>query len=87
MLSNSDTPFVRELYAGFRIETVEAVVLLVESAEGVRASLRSRDVVDVADVARLFGGGGHARAAGFRQGGDIDSLAGRVISVVAEALR
>lgn len=70
-----------------RLNSVEVVVLLVESAEGVRASLRSRAVVDVADVACGFGGGGHARAAGFRAAENIDTLAQQVISAVAEALR
>ncbi len=31
-----------------------------------KVSLRSKDIVDVAKVARFFGGGGHARAAGAR---------------------
>jgi phosphoesterase RecJ-like protein len=49
----------------------------------VRVSLRSRDALDVAAVARQFGGGGHGRAAGFRKDEDIDALKGKVIEVCA----
>ncbi len=42
------------------------VLLMKETEDGkVRASLRSRDDVSVGELARAFGGGGHARAAGF----------------------
>jgi len=41
-------------------------LLLKETEDGkTRASLRSRDEVSVGELARAFGGGGHARAAGF----------------------
>lgn len=57
-----------------RIATVEVAVMLVETESATRVSLRSKspDIatgqppVDVSAVAQLFGGGGHARAAGFR---------------------
>lgn len=42
-------------------------VLFYEQPDGWRVSLRSiRDDVDVAELARLYGGGGHSRAAGCR---------------------
>lgn len=47
------------------IDTVQAAALIREPQPGrVRASIRSRGDVDVAAVARLFGGGGHKNAAG-----------------------
>jgi len=47
------------------IDGVQAAVLLKDfSPSGVRASLRSRGGVDVQQVARRFGGGGHRNAAG-----------------------
>ena len=50
---------------GLMIRGVEVAVLLKERAPGCyRVSLRSRDKVDVSQVAGTFGGGGHARAAG-----------------------
>lgn len=49
----------------------KAVMLLKEQPDGkIRASLRSRDEVEVGKVARLFGGGGHAQAAGFTSSQD-----------------
>lgn len=50
---------------GMMIQGVEVAVLLKERAPRCyRISLRSRDKVDVSQVASTFGGGGHARAAG-----------------------
>ncbi|MYB70483.1 MAG: bifunctional oligoribonuclease/PAP phosphatase NrnA [Gemmatimonadetes bacterium] len=50
---------------GLMIKGVEVAVLLKERAPRCyRISLRSRDKVDVSQVAGTFGGGGHARAAG-----------------------
>ncbi len=62
-----------------RLASVETAVLLVENDDCIRVSLRSRDAVNVAEIARRFGGGGHARAAGLRLDEDIDSLKARLI--------
>lgn len=70
-----------------RLKTVETVVLLVENAEAIRVSLRSRDVVDVAEIAARFGGGGHARAAGVRLTGDMEALKQQLINACAEEIR
>ncbi|MEJ5297294.1 MAG: bifunctional oligoribonuclease/PAP phosphatase NrnA [Armatimonadota bacterium] len=48
------------------IEGVEVALLLREAEADHRVSLRSRNFVDVAAIAREFGGGGHLRAAGCR---------------------
>ncbi len=49
------------------LESVSVYVLIKEKAQGVfNASLRSKFHVDVARIARSFGGGGHMRAAGCR---------------------
>jgi phosphoesterase RecJ-like protein len=48
---------------------VDVAVLFTEVPEGTKASLRSRSIVDVGALAAAFGGGGHARAAGFSYGG------------------
>jgi len=39
--------------------------LLIEEQEGYKISLRSKESIDVAEIAFTMGGGGHKRAAGF----------------------
>ena len=47
------------------VETVEVAILVSEQKNGEsKASLRSKSSVDVGEVASVFGGGGHQRAAG-----------------------
>lgn len=46
------------------IRDVRASALFRETSHGVRVSLRSRGGVDVAEVARRYGGGGHVKASG-----------------------
>lgn len=69
-----------------RIETVQAAIILIENGEQTRVSLRSRDAVDVAEVARQFGGGGHVRAAGLKSTDPIDTLKPRLIEALAAKL-
>jgi phosphoesterase RecJ-like protein len=69
-----------------RLGCVEVAILVVEEADCVRASLRSRGGVDVAAVAHSFGGGGHTRAAGLRQADDVAALKERLIRTCADAL-
>lgn len=49
---------------GLAIEGVQATALLSETDDAIRVSFRSRGAVHVNGVARQFGGGGHAYAAG-----------------------
>ena len=49
---------------GRDVEGVEVSIFLYEIEEGFKASLRSNDYVNVADVCLLFNGGGHIKAAG-----------------------
>jgi phosphoesterase RecJ-like protein len=53
------------------LEGYRAVLVLKEKSDGtVKGSLRTtRDDVDVAAIAKLFGGGGHRKAAGFTMPG------------------
>ncbi len=70
-----------------RVDTVEVSILIVElDASHVRASLRSRDGVDVDRVAGLFGGGGHARAAGCRIAMSVVEARQALLQAVHEAL-
>lgn len=49
---------------GRNIEGIEVSIFARESAEGFRMSFRSNTYVDVAEIAKVFDGGGHCRAAG-----------------------
>lgn len=59
---------------------VEVGVLLTQvSDDTVRASFRSKDLLDVSAVAAVFGGGGHRRAAGLRSKLPLEELKNRII--------
>jgi phosphoesterase RecJ-like protein len=72
---------------GLSIRGVEAAVLFREHAPGqYRVSLRSRERLDVSEVARLFGGGGHANAAGCRLEGALEEVQGRLLEGIGQRL-
>lgn len=55
------------------IPNSNAAILFFQTPDGsIRASLRTeKDTVDIGKIARLFGGGGHRKAAGFTINGDL----------------
>ena len=61
------------------IPGVEVSALIKEEPDKVSVNLRSRGSVDVSRIAQTFGGGGHARASGFK-------VTGKTVDEVAEAL-
>jgi len=64
------------------IRGTKVVALFKELEDGdVRVSLRSRDDYEVGPVARMMGGGGHAMAAGYTSGSDMD---GSISSLIEE---
>jgi phosphoesterase RecJ-like protein len=66
---------------------VEVSVLVKENDEGrIRCSLRSKGRINVARIARNFGGGGHNSAAGFKSPFSIKDTLGKVLERVTEAL-
>ncbi len=69
------------------IAGVQAVAI-VREVEGDRykVSLRSRGDVDVEQVARKHGGGGHKNAAGFTTDGSLSELRERLVSEIAAAM-
>lgn len=70
-----------------RIAGTEATVLFTEQSDGVvRVNLRSKRAVDVAAIARRFGGGGHVRAAGARVAGAWEQVTGEVIGELERSL-
>ncbi|MBT3181973.1 MAG: bifunctional oligoribonuclease/PAP phosphatase NrnA [Deltaproteobacteria bacterium] len=66
---------------------VEVAALFREVEDGaVKISLRSKDVVDVAKIAKSFGGGGHAHAAGFRVRLSLQEAKDKVASAISDSL-
>ncbi len=69
------------------IEGVEvAVFLRQESAIGWKVSLRSKEYVDVAQIAGRYGGGGHRRAAGCVVSAPLATVKRRLRSSIQEAM-
>jgi len=70
------------------IEGVEIGVLFRETDDGaIRISLRSRRYVDVSRIAALFGGGGHARAAGATLDPPLAQAEAKVLAAIEDAFR
>lgn len=70
-----------------RLRGTEATLLFTEEPGGVvRVNLRSKRTLDVSELARRYGGGGHARAAGARLNGQWEDVVPRVIAEVLHAL-
>lgn len=70
-----------------RLAGVEATVLFTEETGNlVRVNFRSKGGLDVAEMARRFGGGGHARAAGARVVGSWDQVVPRITRDLLEVL-
>ncbi|MDE2507260.1 MAG: DHH family phosphoesterase [Planctomycetota bacterium] len=69
------------------VEGVEVGLLFIEQARGgVKVSLRSRNGLDVARVAAVFGGGGHKAAAGATLTEPLESAVAAVVAAVQQAL-
>ncbi|NPV78993.1 MAG: bifunctional oligoribonuclease/PAP phosphatase NrnA [Firmicutes bacterium] len=69
------------------IKGVECALLFREGKDGkIHVGFRSRDPIDVAAIARHFGGGGHARAAGCIVEGSMDEVRGRVLDLVCRVV-
>lgn len=56
----------------------DVALLLTETSEGTKGSLRSRAHIDVGELASSLGGGGHARAAGFTLDATVEETVARV---------
>ena len=71
------------------IEGVEVSVFVRELKDnkGWKVSLRSNEYVNVSDVALLFGGGGHPRAAGCNLQGDLQFVKERIMNEVKAYLK
>lgn len=69
-----------------RLAGTEATLLFTEDDDLIRVNLRSKGRLDVSELARRFGGGGHQRAAGVRIPGKWDVVVPRFIAETIEAL-
>lgn len=71
-----------------KIKGIEAAVFFREDGRGLyKISLRSKGGVDVAEIARKFGGGGHAPAAGCRLKGTLQEVKSKVLTAVRSAVK
>ncbi len=69
------------------IENVEVAVMLREKEAGtIKASLRSKTYVDVSEICKGYGGGGHARAAGFTCEGALEEVSKQIVADIEEIL-
>ena len=73
---------------GRDIEGVEVSIFLHQKDEKTyKVSLRSNDYVNVSDVATLFGGGGHIRAAGCRMSGTPEQIKTNLVNQIKKLLK
>jgi phosphoesterase RecJ-like protein len=70
------------------VQGVEVAIFFEELEDGmIRVSMRSKNKqLNVCEVAQLFGGGGHAMAAGIRTAGSIESVRDAVIAEICSRL-
>ena len=72
---------------GRNLEGVEVSLFLREEQPGVfKGSLRANEYVDVAQIASVFSGGGHKRAAGFSIEGGLDECVRKVLTEIEKVL-
>jgi phosphoesterase RecJ-like protein len=69
------------------IEGVEVAILFREEHGKVKINFRSKDKVNVSEIARKFGGGGHTRAAGAIFKDDVEKVKKRVIPEVLKFVK
>lgn len=71
------------------LATVEVGILLREEEDGyIKVSLRSKNYIDVSKIAKLFGGGGHKRAAGFKSSyKDFDTILNAILEVLKKEIK
>jgi phosphoesterase RecJ-like protein len=67
---------------------VEVGLIFMEQPRGgIKVSLRSRSRVDVAQIAQMFGGGGHRLASGAIVEGSLDDVRRRVLGAIIKAVQ
>ena len=67
---------------------VEVAIFLYQTGDGTfKVSTRSKEIIDLAQIAIKYDGGGHKRAAGFTMIGDPDTIVEQIVEDVAESLK
>jgi phosphoesterase RecJ-like protein len=70
-----------------RIRDIDVCIVFVEQTDGsVKVSWRAQPGFDVAEIATLFGGGGHKPAAGAEIKGELERVQEEVIKVTKQSL-
>lgn len=69
------------------IDTAVMSVVLTEAADNVRVTMRCQPPYNVAEVAKQFGGGGHALAAGCALDGPLEDAEARIVAACRDAIR
>lgn len=73
---------------GRDIEGIEVAIFLHQAEDGAfKVSLRSNDYVNVSDVCLMFGGGGHARAAGCKISGTPNEIKEKLVKEIKKVLK
>ncbi len=83
----TDTQGFAEITAAIRSVEVGVLLKEVPGCDDVKVSLRSNDYVDVCEIAKSFGGGGHSHASGCEIRGAIDQVEQAVLNRIREQLR
>ena len=92
-----------ELMNEYNVTTndLDAVIASIRNVEGVevamfayqldsdkfKISLRSKKYVDVSEIAVMFGGGGHVRAAGFDMDGDVEEIINKILGAIEARIK
>lgn len=70
-----------------QVKGVSVGITVKEKVKGsFRVSLRTREPIDAAEICSMFGGGGHARAAGCQLTGDLDECRQALLEAVSSKL-
>jgi phosphoesterase RecJ-like protein len=70
------------------IETVQlAAIFETMAPDLLRVSLRSKDGINVSEIAQTFGGGGHPLAAGVRIGGNPEANKEKMLDCLRQSLK
>ena len=72
---------------GLNVDGVEVSMFIRDTPKGARCSLRAKDYVNVAEVALIFGGGGHIKAAACTVQGSIDHAKTQILNRLRACLK
>lgn len=85
-MTNVDTSDIINM--ALNIDGVEVSVVIKETGDGVKASLRSKNDIDVRKIAEVFGGGGHVKASGLKINGiSVKEAKNRIIEEIEKEIK